>query len=115
MSFKSQPKFKFGDKVREEGGSPFVVSFCLYEDGVCYYGEHWGSPMIPEERLTIYEEPKQPRKMLAFINYCTGYLYHALEGSSQCKTFINDKSIARAEGFDLIEKFNDASASNKGE
>lgn len=84
MSFKSQPKFKFGDKVKEEGNSPFTISLCFYDRGVWFYGDDIFKPKHSEARLQIYQEPKPKRKITLYryiFSLCSGEIKASYETS----------------------------------
>lgn len=58
-----QPKFKFGDKVREGGQSPFIVGAVSFnEDSGSYtYTDKCFKPWHKEERLELVQEPRKKK------------------------------------------------------
>ena len=81
------------------------TSYVKMRDGFTYDGEggRVDLSLSAFDYFEPYEEPKQPRKMLAFISD-RGYLNYVLENSPAHGDINGSSAYTRAEGFDLIEK-----------
>jgi hypothetical protein len=68
----TQPKFKFGDWLQEEGSSPFCVGIIHKTNIDYFYSDEAYKPFHQESRLKLIERPKRKVKkrfyMMAFIN-----------------------------------------------